>query len=368
MSTTLTSAKSTTKPTTKSNTLIPATTLAEIERLDQILTDSREVIRTAKPMTRAFATAAAMREIENAITPGMMKDILNLMDSPLGFKTDRKPGSKDREGKAIPPYHESTIKRCVIVALLAGAELAGNQFNIIAAQAYFTKEFMQKVVRTFSGLTRFEMEIGPPMRHGEKTACMEGSAKWVLNGEPMNVVCRNTESGDMRIVVNSHATSGPDQVRGLAESKLLRRVVAKLTGLNLDEENDAYALNPAIEGKLASPIQIEHEQEQVVEPESESVAVVIEAEEMIEVAEVGSDFPPSIDDAIEAFTSAAVEELKQQPNITELSKTIFRRINEAKSTNWPAEAIASVERTLEKARTARGVEIRNSRGNAMGKV
>jgi hypothetical protein len=122
------------------------------------------------------------------------------------------------------------------------------------------------------------MEIGNPTKHGEKTAAMDARASWCIGKERFSLECRKTDSGDMRIVVNAYETSGVDQMRGLAESKLLRRVFQTLTGIKSYDPEDLPAdseMGFELDGKLASPIQIE----QVSDPDAE------EAEEAEEVAE-----------------------------------------------------------------------------------
>lgn len=356
------------------STLIPAATLADIQRLDKILSESREIIQHSQPMTRAFATAAAMRELEAAITPAMMQDIQNLMNSPLGFKTDRKEGTfkkVQKDGKwfsePVKPYLPVTIKRCVIVALLAGAELAGNQFNIIAGQTYFTKEFMQKAVLSFRGLSHFKMEIGPPMRHGEKTACFDAKASWLVNGEEFDLACTKQADGvDMRIVVNSHSTSGPDQLRGLAESKLLRRVVSMLTGLNLENDGDQDFSNdhPTTEGKLASNVRIQHGADELNGTEEEE-----KEEDNIPVADdkPADEADPEIDGGPTALIEAAIEEIQLQETITLASRCAAGRIEELSATEWDDSTKAKVRKSIEAARTERCNEIRKERGESSNK-
>ena len=287
-STVITQGRSPGRTSAKSVSLIPQSKFDEIIRLDSILQESRIQIQQASPMAKAFITAAAMKELENAITDNMMADIMNLMDSPLGFKTDRRPGTTKRVKKndkwveeRVEPYAKQTIKRCVIVALLAGAQLSGNEFNILVGQTYFTKEFMQRAVLAFPGINNFRMEIGAPVKHGDKTAALDARATWRIGNEPHQLECRKTDVGDMRIIVNAYESSGVDQLRGLAESKLLRRVFQALTGIKSyepDEVEDDQS-EPAIEGKLQSPIRIDHqadansadEQQETAQPIDQSV-------------------------------------------------------------------------------------------------
>ena len=313
-------------------TLIPQAKMADIQRLDRVLTESREVIKNASPMMRAFATAAAIQAVEDGITKPLFEDIKNLMNSPLGFKTDRRPGQRDKKGNPIEPYHDVTVKRCVIVALLAGAELAGNQFNIIAGQCYFTKEYMDKVIKTWEGLNNFQLEIGPVMKHGNTSAAAEASASWDLGGRHHVVECfKDADTGrDMRIIVNAYDSSGPDQLRGLVESKLLRRVVARLTGLNLTDDEDV------IEGTVnapQSPAVIAAETE--VDPESRTVL------ESPNDDESPIDDEPTFEhaDAVQMLVMTTFEEMDAATSVLSVSKIAATRFKEIKSVSaWCSDA------------------------------
>ena len=279
--------------------LIPKGKLDDVKKLDAILKESRESIQEAEPMTRAFIIAAAMKAIEDAITPAMFGDIKNLMNSPLGFKTDRYDGQTKkvkRDGKwveeKVAPYTDSTIKRCLIVGLLAGAGLSGNEINIIAGQCYFTKEFMNKVVTSWPGLSNFFMEIGAPVTHGEKSAAMDGRASWKIEGREFAIECFNADGRDMRLIVNAYGTSGVDQLRGLGESKLLRRVVSRLTGLNLDMDEA-----PAVDGLVESNVKITHDESPEQSQTSELTKALAEATDIKRVDVLQANYTEGLEEA-----------------------------------------------------------------------
>lgn len=88
--------------------------------------------------TNAFVMANAISEIRNALTSEVMKPIMNLMGSKLGFRTDRdRPNSK---GQMPEPYSLEVVRDCLIDATLLGLNPVGNQFNIIGGSMYPTKE------------------------------------------------------------------------------------------------------------------------------------------------------------------------------------------------------------------------------------
>ena len=238
--------------TTESNevVLIPEAELAAIEKMDTALTAARQQINSASSVTRAFVQAKALLLITKLITPGMMTDIKQLMGSPLGFRTDRDKPKKNKEGKweDQTPYPDKVIKECVVLAWLKGARLDGNQFNILAGNAYFTKEFCTEYLQNYPGLTDFRATIGTPMfwTDGKKFASVPARAEWKLNGVANKAVFHKSEEGiDERIVVSAYSTSGIDQLKGLAESKLMKSVIKILDGSAIDPETCLLYTSPS---------------------------------------------------------------------------------------------------------------------------
>jgi hypothetical protein len=133
-----------------------------------------------------------------------------------------------------------------------------------------TKEFALPAILRFPGLTDFDEQIGVPVRFGEKAAICDAVATWYLRGELHEVRCVKSESIDARIVVNCYATSSPDELRGKVQSKLYRRVLSRLTGLNLcPDDSDADASN-TIDATPRAAVANIAAVETAVDPEAES--------------------------------------------------------------------------------------------------
>lgn len=323
--------------------LVTEAKAAEIMALEEVLVTSRKALISASPLVKAFTLAAALKAIEDAITPAMMSDIINLANNPVGFKTDKRPGKKDKQGNLIKPYSETTIKRCVIVALLAGAQLSGNEFNIIVGQAYFTKEFFKRVVNEFPGISRVEVEVGAAAKHGDKSAVMPARASWWIGGERMEMFFHKSDDGDMRIVVTSHATDSPDLLRGKGESKVYRRVFARLSGLNLMEADATTA-----GGRVSQPETqaIEHDSPEGVSPSD---------------AEVVSEDDAAHVKAAAAFFEAAKEEILSKTGINDTKAAFQARGRELQSTPWSDAIVDDVTDRLESLADNHIKSIRESR-------
>lgn len=179
---------------------------------------------------RAFLLADGIRRLKQSITPDMLKDIMELQGTSLGFRTD-----KDREGG----YKPEDVKECLIEAILRGASPVGNEFNIIAGRSYLTKEFFVRALREMPGLTDLVLQPGVPV-NGQGGAFVPYIATWRFYGVPgrMEKVARS-EGGkvveDNRICVRVNAGMGADAILGKAERKMRAAIYAQLTGTTVSE-------------------------------------------------------------------------------------------------------------------------------------
>ncbi len=85
---------------------------------------------------KTFLTAECVSQLLSALTEEVMRPIMDLQGSSIGFKTDKdnpKDGSK-------PGYPIHVVKEALIDAVMNGLLPCGNQFNIIGGRMYVTKE------------------------------------------------------------------------------------------------------------------------------------------------------------------------------------------------------------------------------------
>ena len=184
----------------------------------------------------AISVARGMRQLQELITPEVMEEILPLMNSPLGFDTDRNP---NKDAQAVP-YSMQTVKDCFIVATLKGARPAGNEFNIITGGAYLTKNAFRRMVTEFPGVTDLRVEYGIP-KMGDGKALVPCHAKWKRDGKPDELKV------DIPVKLNNRM--GEDAAIGKAERKIHARVWQLLTGQRTPEaDSDIDTDNPGPEG------------------------------------------------------------------------------------------------------------------------
>lgn len=152
-----------------------------------------------KGFERAFNMANAVAFLKENLTDEIMKPIMALQGSKLGFKVDK-------------PYPVAVVRDCLIDAALTGVEPTGNQFNIIGNNFYITKEGFGALLGKVKGL-RYSIKHKIPVIDTSKTfATVESSVKWSYNGE------EHTEQITHSIKGNSYASS--DAYLGKAERKV----------------------------------------------------------------------------------------------------------------------------------------------------
>lgn len=227
-------------------------------RLDEIASNSALITSGGSPFTQAITTAQAIGDIRATLTDAVMNEvIMPLMNSKLGFRTDKDPNrpvwKKGKDGKwtneAPEPYSVSTVRECVIEAILRGLTIVGNTFNIISQQSYTTKEGLWYLIgKKVEGLTDFKISIGVPKMikpagdarnasdEEAKGAIVACFAMWKLNGVADRV------ERDIPIRVN--AQMGADAIMGKAERKILAAAYAQITGTTLGDA-DASEYDPA---------------------------------------------------------------------------------------------------------------------------
>lgn len=196
--------------------------------------------------------AMSVVDLRKALTPEVMEPIMSLMNSPLGFLTDRDPSkpSKGPDGNwQVPkPYDVETVRDCVISAKMMGFRVVGNEFNIIAGKCYPAKGgYRRKLTdkKSFPGLTDFRDTYEVPRMVGDKGAIVKCRATWKRNGVEDSLECE--------FAVRNNANMGTDALLGKAERKLCKRVHDILLGASTpDAEIDEDALKAA----NATPAQV----------------------------------------------------------------------------------------------------------------
>jgi hypothetical protein len=190
----------------------------------------------------------------------MMSDLMLLMNSQLGFATDRDPARPNKRGECPEPYPVETVKDCFITAQLWGARPINNEFNILAGRAYRTVSYYRRKVREVAGVTDVNVQVSTPeyaqVQDGRaaRVACV---GTWKQDGKQRRVACLKDQTGDWRISVRVNYGMGDDGVKGKAERKLLALMLAEMEGRPVEDDatdhDDPNVINGEILGSHVEP-------------------------------------------------------------------------------------------------------------------
>lgn len=231
-------------------TLIKAKELNELERIDETLRTSRLSVAAAteagNSITVAVVQARAVRQLRELLSPQLMSDIMQLRGTVLGFRTDKDHLDNGRG------YDIDTVRECLVIAMMIGVGVTGNEWNIIGGNCYITLNGVSRIVHGWPGLTDLKLNAGvPTVAKGQTGALVPYSATWKLNGQPDSIECCETPEPDTRIPVRVNKGMGADAILGKARRKMLARIWERLRGTDglgaVAEIDDPTAGNLTVE-------------------------------------------------------------------------------------------------------------------------
>jgi hypothetical protein len=200
---------------------------AKAAEIEEIASGAMIHFTQAGSMADELAVAQAIVDLRRALTPEVMTPILALMNTDLGFKTDRDPNQiNSKTNQPNVPYSADVVRDVVIEAKLRGFRAVGNEFNIIAGRFYAAQNgFFRKLTdgKSFPGLSNFRDSYGLP-KMGTNGATVVAKATWTLAGKP--------DSYEQEFGIRVNASMGADAVLGKARRKLCKRVHDILLGIN----------------------------------------------------------------------------------------------------------------------------------------
>lgn len=175
---------------------------------------------------RAVGMARAVDRLSNMLNEDAMSLLMPLMNTRLGFRCD-KPNWKNTQ-----PYTPAEVKACMIEALIRGAFLTGNEFNIIAGNCYFTKEYFWRKINEHPDVVEFSPVPGLPRYIGSVGGEAEDKLGAVV---PYKVTYRMKGENTSRVLereipIRVNKTMGADAIIGKADRKMWATVWNAISG------------------------------------------------------------------------------------------------------------------------------------------
>lgn len=194
-------------------TAIPEATIAALDKA----AEAGALVQTAATeFARIFATANCIEELRKLLTHEVMRPIMLLQNSPVGFLTDRRDTG----------YDEETVRCAIIEAAINRVSVCGNEMNIIAGRFYCAKNGLKHKLRNIDGLY-YNVTPGIPKLCGEQGAIIRMRIEWTYHAP------QKEKEIDFAIRVNKGM--GADAIVGKATRKALAWLYEEVTGNTVPE-------------------------------------------------------------------------------------------------------------------------------------
>jgi hypothetical protein len=215
----------TTQKPTIQKTSNPDQQMTVARRVDEIASGATELFKSSGSFESELAVAKAVSDLRVALTAEMMQPVMALMNTDLGFRTDRDPKvtPRDKEGNPMTPYAVEVVRECFIESKLRGFHTVGNEWNIIASRFYACKNGFRRKVVTWNGVTDFKDSYDVPRTVGDKGAVVKCEATWRKDGI--------ADSLEREFPIRVNFGMGADAILGKAQRKLLAAVHDRLSGI-----------------------------------------------------------------------------------------------------------------------------------------
>ncbi len=212
----------------------------------------QQELMTAEGFERTLTLATGLVALQEAMTDETVAVLKALEGNEVGFKTD-----KDGKGGG---YDAQTIKECAVRALLHGAHLHGNEFNIIAGGCYLTQQYYLRRLREYPDVSDVQIDVDIPVRgdNSDRNVVMlvGGYASCKVDGKKVEIYARESNKfGDQRIAVSAFQ-GDIDQAQGKAKKRLAQRLYERIAGVAISEESESGGSVLVVEAEAPA---IEHE-------------------------------------------------------------------------------------------------------------
>ena len=184
----------------------------------------------------AFTAVGVVKLLRDALTDEVMNEVfMPLMNTKIGFLTDRDPNKPDKKTGIVPtPYLVPVVRDCLIDALAMGLMPTGNQFNILAGKMYPTKEGYSALLSKLG--VKYLCEVGlDESEPGAKAARINVIMNYSYNGEKNKLA--------MVATVKKDNFSTMDLLRGKAERRGKKCLYEYLTGCDMGEDGETAVVD-----------------------------------------------------------------------------------------------------------------------------
>jgi hypothetical protein len=221
----------------------------KVKQIDEAAKEAMEIFKQPGSFEQAISLAQSVVSLREMLTPEVMAPIMGLMNTDLGFRTDRDP-KQMVNGERPTPYAVDVVRECFIESALRGFHCAGNEWNIIAGRFYGCQNGFKRKVRELTKGT-FNPSFDVPVWSGDLTkARVKCRATWTFNDTKQSIGVEPTDP--LEIVVRVNKFMGDDAILGKALRKMSKMVFERITGQSVEEGDAREGTEGAIdiEGRI----------------------------------------------------------------------------------------------------------------------
>lgn len=218
---------------------VPEAAMTQVRALEELsLEYQRQLENDATTrLVKSVITAATIQRMGELLTDEIMgKLFMPLMNSELGFKTDRPVWKDGKEQK--PAYNIAQVRRVLIWGFLRGAYPLNNELNIISGQGMLVKNYFIRAIREFPGVSGDPDYSASVVRHNMgKQFKVRAFASCRVNGRRLEI---RDDAGKIGMEFDVTAFDGAaDALIGKAERRGLRALLRLLNGRSDDDDEPA---------------------------------------------------------------------------------------------------------------------------------
>ncbi|WP_236264201.1 hypothetical protein [Dysgonomonas sp. Marseille-P4677] len=208
------------------------TKFTESKELFELACQSAKGLQVVNNFGAAFEAVNVVAILRKALTSEVMKEVfLPLMNTKVGFLTDRT-GKANSRGQVQPEYDVETVKDAIIDAVSIGLLPTGNQFNIIAAKMYPTKEGYTALLRRLG--VKYFLDVSYDKGTNANFAEIPVKISYEHNGEK--------NSFSITATVKKDSYSSHDQMRGKAERRAKKALYEYITGCDFGDADEGSSM------------------------------------------------------------------------------------------------------------------------------
>lgn len=207
---------------------LPATIMSAQDKFEVALRNA-SAIDIVNNFGAAFTAAQVIMLLREALTDEVLDAIfMPLMNSKVGFRTDRDGKLNRKTGKVNELYDRNTVREAIIDAALIGLRPTGNQFNIISGTMYPTKEGYTSLLKKIGA--KYVIDYSKPAVDPQGFATFICKINYEFKGDK--------NSFSVSATVRTDQYSSYDQLRGKAERRAKKALYEYLTGTDYGDADE----------------------------------------------------------------------------------------------------------------------------------